>query len=447
MTQLSIQDSLVTAAHEAVESALELASTAGAASAEAALSAEVGLSVTARRRELETLEFQNDRGFVVTVYVDGSKGSASTSDLSADAIAATVHKAVYIARQTEPDPYAGLADATLMATDFPALDLDHGWDLDADRAGTLACETEAAALDADPRISNSDGATVSTQRGLALYANSHGFRGCERRSMHSISCAVIAGKDDGMERDYSYTAARDPALLDDALSVGREAAARAVQRLHPVKLETRDAPVLFRADLATGFVGHLLAAISGGAQYRKATFLLDAVGEAVLPPAISITEQPHLPRAVASAGFDGEGVATRERDIVAEGILQGYILSSYSARRLGLQTTGNAGGVHNAVVSGGGGDLAAMLRQLDTGLFVTELMGQGVNLVTGDYSRGAAGFWVENGEIVHPVSEVTIAGNLRSALRGIVAVGDDTDTRGRIRSGSLLLESLKIAGT
>ncbi len=446
MGELAISEQSETIASESVQRALEVAVSAGADAAEAAASFETGLSVTARQREVESLEFQNDRGFSITVYKDQRKGSASTSDLSPDAIQSAVTKAMYIASQTEADEYAGLADPSRMATSFPDLELDHAWEISADAASEMAVQIEAAALGVDDRIANSEGASVATQRGLSVYGNTHGFLGMQRRSAHSRSCAVVAQDEQGMERDYHYTAARNPIRLGDGVDVGREAGRRAVNRLSPVKIETCDAPILFRADRAGGLIGHLLGAISGGAQYRKASYLLGAVGQQVMASSITVAERPHLLEGMGSTSFDGEGVATAERDIVRDGVLQGYVLSSYSARRLGLESTANAGGVHNATVSGGGGDFEAMLKQLDTGLLVTELMGQGVNIVTGDYSRGAAGYWVEGGEIRYPVSEVTIAGNLSNMFRQIVAVGDDRDERGRVHCGSVLIESMKIAG-
>ncbi|MEO0364800.1 MAG: metalloprotease PmbA [Pseudomonadota bacterium] len=433
-------------AHDAVTTALGYAASHGADAAEAGASFETGLSVTARQRDIESLEFQNDRGFSVTVYRDQRKGSASTSDLSREAIETTVAKALYIADQTEKDTYSGLAEAARMAKACADLDLDHSWALDAEAAGDLALETEAAALAHDARISNSEGASVATQRGLSVYGNSHGFVGTQRRSLHTVSCAVLAENAEGMERDYYYDSARNPARLLDGVAVGQRAAQRVVSRLSPTKLDTCDAPVLFLADLAGGLIGHLLGAVAGGAQYRKATYLLDALGETVMNPAVSIFERPHLAEGIGSKMFDAEGVATEPGHIVRDGVLERYILSSYSARRLGRETTGNAGGVHNATISGGGGSLDDMLKTLDRGFLVTEMMGQGVNLVTGDYSRGAAGFWVENGEIQYPISEVTVAGNLDEMFKHIVAIGDDRDERRSVHCGSVLIESMKIAG-
>lgn len=446
MQSLTIEPGREAALAEVAESALSRARAAGADQAEVGVSEDRGLSVTARMREIETIEFQDDRSFGITVYIDRCKGSASTSDFSRDAIEAAVDKAVYIARQTSPDECAGLADADRMATTFPDLGLDHDWELDIDAARTCALETEAAALDHDARIGNSEGAGVNLHRGLSLYANSHGFLGTQRRSRYSVSCAVIAGKGDAMQRDYHYTSARAPSGLEPHAEVGVTAARRAVARLAPRKIETQSAPVVFRADVARGLFGHLMAAISGTAQYRRASFLLDAAGKQVLPASVTIAERPFLPGAAGSTAYDAEGVATRERDIVSAGELQGYILSSYSARRLGLETTGNAGGMHNAIVSPTGGDLDALLAEMGTGLLVTELMGQGVNPVTGDYSRGATGFWVEDGALAYPVAEVTIAANLVDLYRELVAVGNDVDTRGNLRCGSTLVADMRIAG-
>lgn len=447
MTAIALADQVESTAQRVAADALERAMSGGAGQAEVVVSHDAGLSVSARMRDVETIESQDDRGFGITVYCDQRKGSASTSDFSATAIAAAVDKALYIASQTGADEYAGLADASLMATQFPDLQLDHAWDIDVESAKAIALETEAAALDADPQIGNSEGASVSTHRSHSLYANSHGFVGRQRRSRHSISCAVIAGSGDQMERDYDYVSARNPAALRPAVEVGAEAARRAVARLSPRKLSTRQSPVVFRYDLAAGLMGHLLSAVGGSAQYRKASFLLDAVGQSVLAPALSIHERPFLPEGPASTAFDAEGVATAEHDIVTDGVLQRYLLSSYSARRLGLQTTANAGGVHNAVVSRGSGDLAQLLRDMGEGLLVTEMMGQGINPVTGDYSRGAAGFWVSGGEIAYPVSEITVAANLKDMFAGIVAVADDADAQSSIQAGSMLIEQMTIAGS
>ena len=429
-----------------VAAALAEARREGVDQAEVAASHDLGLSATARLGEVENLEFTNDRGLGITVYRDQRKGSASTSDLSAEAIAETVRKACTFATLTARDEYAGLADAGLMCTEIPDLDLDHPWPIDSRGAINLAIACEKAALGLDERITNSEGATVATNRSLRAYGNTHGFIGSYARTGHSISCAVLATADGEMQRDYHYTAARDAADLDDAVAVGEVAARRALGRLGARKIATTRAPVLFRPELARSFIGHAIAAISGGAQYRKASFLLGAAGEQIFPEFLHIEERPHLPKGMASAPYDAEGVATFDRDIVAGGVLQGYLLSSYSARRLGLETTANAGGAQNLLVPGTGGNLESLAREMGTGLIVDELIGQGVNPVTGDYSRGAVGQWVENATIAYPVHEVTIAGNLRELYRRIAALGDDLDLRGGIRCGSLLVEEMTVAG-
>lgn len=447
MTEIRLAGDVDASASQMIEDALVRAKAGGADQAEVGVSQDVGLSVSARMRDIETIEFHNDRGFGITVYVDQCKGSASTSDYSPAAIDAAVDKALYIARQTSADEFAGLADANRMATEQPDLALDHEWDVSVDRARELALEIEAAALDADERINNSDGASIALHRGMSAYANSHGFRGSQRRSRYSMSCAVIAGSGDDMQRDYYYSSARNPRHLEAPGNIGAQAAQRTIARLKPRKIATRTAPVIFRNDIARGFIGHLLSAISGSAQYRQSSFLLDAIGNTVMPTGMSIVEQPHLAEAAGSTAYDSEGVATKDRAIVDDGVLQGYILSSYSARRLGRETTGNAGGVHNATVSSTAGDLQSLMADMGDGLLITELMGQGVNGVTGDYSRGAAGFWIENGEIAYPVSEITVAGNLRDLYQSIGAIGSDVDERGNIRCGSVLVGGMTIAGS
>jgi len=418
----------------------------GATQAEASASVGTGLSVTVRQREVETLEHQRDRGFTVTVYYGHRKGSASTSDLSKNAVAESIEKACSIARYTAEDACAGLADAEMMASDPPDLQLDRPWSLTPDQAIELATECEIAGLDADGRITNSEGATIHTGRGLRVYGNSHGFLGSYASTSHSLSCVLIAGSGDGMERDYWYTSDRDPEALMSAEEVGRTAAERTTRRLGARKIGTCTAPVVFPAELARGLLGNFVSAIQGTAQYRRASFLLDSVGKPVFPAGVEINERPHILGAAASVPFDSEGVATRDRTLVRDGVLQSLVLSSYSARKLGLQTTGNAGGIHNMVVSGGGGTLEDLLSAMGSGFLVNELMGRGVNLVTGDYSRGASGFWIENGEIVFPITEVTIAGNLRDVLKGIQAIGDDVDLRGAIRTGSILVDQMRIGG-
>jgi PmbA protein len=429
-----------------VERALDQARRAGASQAEAGVSTDVGLSVTVRLGEVESLEYQRDRSMGITVYVDGRKGSASTADLSAPAVRETVAKAVSIARFTAADSYAGLADAGLMARQVPDLDLHHPWSVDAAAAIDIARAVEAEALAFDARIRNSEGGSVSTHSGLRVYGNTHGFVGGYASTAHSLSCAVMGQDGDEMQRDYWYSTARDAARLEPPGDVGRRAAERAVARLGSRKLSTRRAPVVFSAEQARGLVGHFVTAVRGGAQYRKSSFLCGAMGRQVFPAWLGMTERPHLRAELGSAPFDNEGVATCESALVRAGVLERYVLDAYSARKLGLVTTGNAGGVHNLEVEGGDGDLDGLLRRMDRGLLVTELMGQGINIVTGDYSRGAVGFWVEGGAISHPVHEVTVAGNLGDMFRDIVAVGSDVDRRGGIRSGSMLLAEMTIAG-
>ena len=430
-----------------IERALEEARVRGASQAEAAVSQDTGLSVGVRLGEVETLEHQRDRSMGITVYFGQRKGSASTADFSMDAVRATVAKACSIARFTAEDASAGLADAVLMAASPPDLDLSYPWNVSADRAIEIAKSCEAAALAFDKRINNSEGASVGTHQGLHVYGNTHGFVGGYPTTSHTLSCVVLAGSGEDMQRDYWYTSSRDWHELQDAESVGRESARRTIARLGPRKISTRRAPVLFVPELARGLIGHFVAAIRGSSQYRQASFLLNSVGQQVFPAGFSIAERPHIPKAMGSAPFDDEGVATRDRELIDDGVLTGYILSSYSARKLGLQTTGNAGGSHNLLVAPTlQGGMPALLARLDTGLLLTELMGQGVNTVTGDYSRGAAGFWVEKGEIQYPVAEITIAGNLRSMFTGVAAAGDDIDARGGVRVGSMLLQEMTIAG-
>ncbi len=429
-----------------VEIALAEAKTLGASQAEAAVSMDTGLSVSARLGEVETVEYQRDRGMGVTVYFGTRKGTASTADLSPDGLRETVAKACSIARFTAEDPCAGLPDPDTLAKSFPDLDLCHPWDVTPERACELAIACEAAAMAVDPRITNSEGAGISTHRGVRAYGNSLGFLGAYPGSVHSISCSVLGQEGEQMERDYWYSTTRDWRELEDAVAVGRKSGERAVRRLGARKLATMKVPVLYSPDVARGLVSHFLGAIRGGSQYRRASFLLDAAGSQVFPEWFQLSERPHLPRALASAPFDQEGVATQDREIVRDGVLLGYVLSTYSARKLGLRTTGNAGGNYNLLVHGRGRDFDAMLKQLDRGLLVTELMGQGVNGVTGDYSRGAAGFWVEGGQLAYPVHEVTVAGNLKDVYRRIVDVGSDVDLRGDIRTGSILIEEMTVAG-
>lgn len=429
-----------------VRRALDEARAQGAHQAEIGVSVDTGLGVTVRLGEVETLEYQRDRGLGVTVYFNQRKGSASTADLRPEALRETVQKACSIARFTAADEFAGLADADLMARDWPDLSLSHPWEITPEASIEIARACEAAALGTDARVRNSEGASLSTHRGLRVYGNTHGFVGGFESTGHSLSCSVIATEGEEMQRDYWYSAARDWRELQEAETVGRQAAQRTIARLASRKLATRKAPVMFSPEMARGFFGHFLTAIRGGSQYRKSSFLLGAAGQQVFPAFMQISERPHIPKAQASTPFDNDGVATHDRELVKDGVLQGYVLSAYSARKLGLKTTGNAGGNHNLLVAHRGEDQAALLRRMGTGFLVTELMGQGVNTVTGDYSRGASGFWIEGGQVQFPVHEVTIAGNLRDLLRNVVAVGSDVDIRGGVRTGSLLLQEMTIAG-
>ena len=434
------------ALEDVVSKVLSLARDEGVDQAEVAASHDIGLTATARLGDVESLEYTNDRGIGITVFRDKRKGSASTSDFGDAALYEAVQKACTFASYTAADECAGLADADMMAQDPPDLDLAHEWSLESEEAIRLAVGCEDAARTFDKRITNSEGATVATNYGIRAYGNSHGFLASYPKTSHSISCVVIGEHDGLMERDYWYSAARDAAALESPAHVGRLAAERTVNRLGGRKIETSTAPVLFAPEIARGFIGHAIAAIAGAAQYRRSSFLLDAAGEQIFPHFLNIAERPHLPGAMASAPYDAEGVQTNDRDLVVDGVLQGYVLSSYSARRLGLTSTGNAGGAHNLIVPGNAGGLTDLMAQMGTGLLVHELIGQGVNGVTGDYSRGAVGYWVENGEIAFPVHEVTIAGNLRDLYRQIVAVGNDQDLRGGIRCGSILVDNMRIAG-
>lgn len=422
----------------------------GADQAEVGVDASRGLSVGVRLGEVETLEYTRSAGIGLTVFFGGRKGSASCGDLRPESLADTVEKACAIARHTEPDPAAGLADAALMATDLRDFDSWHPWAIDAEAAIARAVECEQAGREADARISNVDGTSFDTSEAVSIYANSHGFLGAERGTHHSLSCALIAGAGSAMQRSYWYTHALAPEDLESAAAVGRRAAERTVARLDPRPIPTGRHRVMLVPEMARSILGHLIGAVSGGALYRRSSFLLDRAGSQVLPDWISLVERPHRARGLRSAAFDAEGVATRESDLVRDGVLCRYVLSSYSARRLGLQTTANAGGIHNldleAAPAHRPADFQAALATLGTGLVVTELMGQGVNPVTGDYSRGAAGFWVEDGRIVHAVDELTIAGNLKDMLLGIEAVGADVDTRSHVATGSIILGEMMVAG-
>jgi PmbA protein len=419
---------------------------AGASEAEVGANVDTGLSVNVRLGEVETIEHTRDRSFGVTVYFGKRKGSASTADLKPDSIAKTIEQACAIARYTEEDPAAGLADPTRLATRFPDLDVWHPWPLAPDAAIALGKQIEDAGRSTSG-ISNSEGASVQTGDSLAVYATSAGFVGKERGTRHSLSCALIAEDGNGMQRDYWYESVRAAEDFPDAGSVGTKAAQRTLARCDARKLDTRACPVLFAPEVARGLIGHLVSASSGGALYRKASFLLDHAGKSIFPNFVEIIERPQLPRGQASGAFDAEGVATADSALVHDGVLQRYVLGSYSARKLGLQSTGNAGGIHNLVVTTGADDFAAMLKKLGTGLLVTEVMGQGVSIVTGDYSRGATGFWVENGKIAYPVEEITIASNLRDMFAGVAAIGNDVDRRSHILTGSILIEKMTIAGS
>jgi len=425
---------------------LRRAKDAGASAAEAEISLGFGQNVSVRMGETETIEYNRDKGVSVTVYFGQQKGHASTSDLSPQAIQDTVSAACNIARYTAKDEFCGLADPALMAKEIPALDLYHPWDLSVDQALELAKVCEASARSVDKRINNSEGGSVSTYEGMFAYANTHGFNGGYATSRHGLSCSVIAEDGDNMQRDYWYTTARCAKDLEPAASVGKLAGERTVRRLGSKRIKTAQVPVLFEASLASGLISHLISAISGGSLYRKSSFLLDSLGKQVMSPFISIEEQPHLLKGLASSPFDNEGVATQQRTLVKNGVLNGYVLSSYSARKLGMQSTGNAGGNHNLIVSHGDLDLNGLLKTMGTGLLVTELLGHGINMVTGDYSRGAAGFWVENGVIVHPVEEITIAGNLQTMFKQIVAIGNDVLVQGSKQVGSMLIENMTVAG-
>jgi PmbA protein len=428
------------------ETVLATARAAGATAAETEVSQAVGQSVTVRKGEVETVAYHRDKGVAVTVYIGQRRGHASSADFADESIRTTVEKAVAIARFTAEDPYAGLADPARLAHTFPDLALYHPWDLPVDAAIEAGRATEAAALAVDPRITNSDGATVSRGESEFVYANTNDFRGGYRSSRHHIDCAVVGEDAGAMQRDFWYTAARAPQDLLPPEEVGRIAGARTARRLNARRMATGDWPVVFEAPEAADLIGCFVSAVSGGSLYRRSSFLLDSLGRAVFAPLVHIREEPHLPRARGSAPFDNEGVATAARDVVSGGVLNGYFLGSYSARKLGLATTGNAGGAHNLIVGPGADDLDGLLKRMGRGLLVTEQLGQGVNMVTGDYSRGAAGFWVEDGAIAYPVEEITIAGNLKDMFRDIVAIGRDVDRRGSRHTGSILIGRMTVAG-
>ncbi|WP_288441942.1 metalloprotease PmbA [uncultured Pseudomonas sp.] len=435
------------ALQEQVEAIIAEARKQGASACEVAVSLEQGLSTTVRQREVETVEFNRDQGFGITLYVGQRKGSASTSASGPEAVRETVAAALAIAKHTSEDECSGLADAALMARDIPDLDLYHDWGIDPEKAIEMALTCEAAAFDADPRILNADGTTLNTHQGCRVYGNSHGFIGGYASTRHSLSCVMIAEGEGQMQRDYWYDVNRQGNLLADPRSIGIRAAQRAASRLGARPVATCEVPVLFSAELAGGLFGSFLSAISGGNLYRKSSFLDGAIGQRLFPSWLTLDERPHIPRALGSAAFDADGLATYAKPFVDNGELVSYLLGTYSGRKLGLPSTANAGGVHNLYVTHGVEDQAALIRRMGRGLLVTELMGHGLNMVTGDYSRGAAGYWVENGEIQHAVQEVTIAGNMKDMFQQIVAIGSDLETRSNIHTGSVLIERMTVAGS
>ncbi|QKF51436.1 metalloprotease PmbA [Pseudomonas graminis] len=443
----SVGPQALPALQQQVEQIVAEAKRQGATACEVAVSLEQGLSTTVRQREVETVEFNRDQGFGITLYVGHRKGSASTSASGPDAIRETVAAALAIAKHTSEDEASGLADAALMAKDQPDFDLYHPWDITPEQAIERALICEAAAFDADSRIKNADGTTLNVHQGCRVYGNSHGFIGGYASTRHSLSCVMIAEGEGQMQRDYWYDVNRRGELLMDAKLIGQKAAERAASRLGARPVPTCEVPVLFSAELAGGLFGSFMGAISGGNLYRKSSFLEGAMGQRLFPEWMTIDERPHLVGAMGSSAFDGDGLATYAKPFVENGDLVSYILSTYSGRKLGLPSTANAGGVHNLFVSHGTEDQAALIRRMGRGLLVTELMGSGLNMVTGDYSRGAAGFWVENGEIQFAVQEVTIAGNMRDMFKQIVAVGSDLELRSNIRTGSVLIEKMMVAGS
>jgi PmbA protein len=443
----SVGPQALPALQQQVEEIVAEARRQGATACEVAVSLEQGLSTSVRQREVETVEFNRDQGFGITLYVGHRKGSASTSASGPDAIRETVAAALAIAKHTSEDESSGLADAALMAKEQPDFDLFHPWDITPEQAIERALICEAAAFDTDSRIKNADGTTLNVHQGCRVYGNSHGFIGGYASTRHSLSCVMIAEGEGQMQRDYWYDVNRRGDQLMDARLIGQKAAERAASRLGARPVPTCEVPVLFSAELAGGLFGSFLGAVSGGNLYRKSSFLEGAIGQRLFPEWMTIDERPHLIGAMGSSAFDGDGLATYAKPFVENGDLVSYILSTYSGRKLGLPSTANAGGVHNLFVSHGTEDQAALIRRMGRGLLVTELMGSGLNMVTGDYSRGAAGFWVENGEIQFPVQEVTIAGNMRDMFKQIVAVGSDLEMRSNIRTGSVLIEKMMVAGS
>lgn len=446
MQNLESINTSISQVKDRVAKVLELAKTLGADNAEVSISKQEGLSVSTRLGEVDTVEFTNDGGLGITVYKEGRKGSASTADLSEHALQQSVQAAINIAKYTSVDPCSGLANKELLEFTPKDLDLYHPKSLTTEAAIEIASEAEITAMNSDSKITNSDGANFSSYEGFKVYGNSHGQLVGYPSTRHSLSCMMIATDGDDMQRDYSYTVSREFDKLQSAKAIGLESAQATVARLNSHKLKTQKTPVMFRSDVANSIFGHFIAAISGGNLYRNSSFLLDAIGEQVFSSHLNISERPHILRGLASSSFDAEGIATQDREFIVDGALQSYLLTSYSARKLGLTSTGNAGGIHNWLVSANGGDFEAMLKTLGTGLLVTELMGQGVNVVNGDYSRGAAGFWVENGQIQYPVSEITIAGNLKDIFKSVIATGADYDLRGSIKTGSVIIEEMQVSG-
>lgn len=426
---------------------LKIAKALGASQAEVGLHSSIGLNVSVRKADVETLEFNRDKAIGITVYCGQSKGAASTTDIGADSLRSTVEAAINLAKLTEADSFAGLAEEKDLATTGPSLELYYPWDLAVEDAIQLAKQCEKAALSYDRKIVNSEGATVSTTQAYHVYGNSHGFLGFYPTSRHSLSCSVIAQDQNGMERDYQYTLSRKAEELEAAQKIGQESAMRALNRLSARKLPTQRLPVIFDASIASGILSLFINAISGGRLFRKTTFLIDSLGQQIFPDFVNLYERPHLLAGLGSAPFDGDGVKTTDKDFVKNGVVNSYVLSAYSARKLSMQNTGNAGGVHNLFINTGNDDLQSLLRKMDRGLYITELMGPGINLVTGDYSRGAAGFYIENGQIQYPVHEVTIANNLRNMFKNIIAIGNDVDKRSSIQTGSILVEDMMLAGS
>lgn len=426
---------------------LKEAARLGAHQAEVSIAANKGFSVSAREGDVETVEYNQDKAVAITVFFGKRSGSASLSDIRPDAIRAAIEAACRIAKFTDEDPAAGLADKEELAFHCPSLDLAFPWLISVEKAIELAIQCEREAIACDKRIMSAEQATVSTIEVLNMYANSHGFVGFFPYTRHDVSCVLVAKQGDEMQRDFSYTVATDPAHLESISYVAKQAAERTVRRLGAKRLRTMKTPVIFVAEEARGLLGHFAAAISGGSLYRKSSFLLDHLDKKIFPAFVHIQEQPHLPRALGSAPFDDDGVATRPNIFIEEGVLRNYSLGVYSARKLGLKTTGNAGGMHNLTIRPGEKDLTALLKTMGTGLLITELMGQGVNIITGDYSRGASGYWVEGGEIQYPVHEITVAGKLQDLYARVVEVGNDVDVRGNIRTGSMLIEEMVVAGS